>query len=197
MSAAPRPNERDLEAYGYHGLRMSAEDFLGLGETRERYELIDGVVCMSPRPNTLHQRLLVLMSLQLEEHCKSRPGVRFFPDVDLVLSGGTVYAPDIVCYGPGRVHGFPTRLDVTPDLIIEILSHGTKAYDLTTKLEDYQKFGVPEYWTYDPADGMARCFRREGNELVRASGIGDTVASAALPGFTLDLRPLREAARGA
>jgi Uma2 family endonuclease len=195
MSAAPRPNERDLEAYGYHGLRMSADDFLGLGETRERYELVQGVVCMSPRPNTLHQTLLLDIAEQVRAYCR-KSGGRVFPDVDLVIGPDTVYAPDLVCYGAGRVKGFPTRLDIPPDLVIEILSHGTKAYDLTTKLEDYQKFGVREYWTYDPADGLARCFRREGGELVRASGIGDTVASAAFPGLTLDLRPLREVAKG-
>src|ERR1043165_8849133 len=185
---------RDLEAYGYFGLRMGADDFLALGQTHERYELVHGVVCMSPRPNTLHQRLLTLISLQLEVYAKSKPGVRFFPDVDVVLSPDTVYAPDLVCYRPGRIKAYPIRLDTPPDLIIEILSHGTKSFDLTTKLEDYQKFGVGEYWTYDPADGQLRVFRRDGAELGRVMVSGDTFECATLPGFVIDLRPLREAA---
>jgi Uma2 family endonuclease len=175
---------------------MGADDFLALGQTRERYELIDGIVCKSPRPNTLHQQLLMLISFQLEDHARSHPGVRFFPSVDLALATRTVYAPDIVCYLPGRIAGFPLRLDTPPDLIIEILSHGTKSFDLTTKLEDYQKFGVGEYWTYDPADGQLRVFRRDGAELGRVMVSGDTFECATLPGFTLDLRSLREAAQG-
>ncbi|MEX2217273.1 MAG: Uma2 family endonuclease [Phycisphaerales bacterium] len=194
MSSVVRPTQQDIDAYGYLGLRMGADDFLGLGQTRERYELVHGVVCMSPRPNTLHQTLLLLIAEQLRAYCRSQAGARVFPDVDVVVAGDTVYAPDLVCYLPGRVKGYPVRLDTAPDLVVEILSHGTKAFDLTTKLDDYQKFGVPEYWTYDPSDGQLRCFRRNGAELVRVPVSGERVESTALPGFVLDLRPLREAA---
>ena len=192
MSAVPRTNPPDAV---YYGLRMDADQFLAIGETYERYELINGVVCMSPRPTTLHQRLLNLVQLQLEPYRQSHPGVAHFAEIDLVLDPKTVYIPDLVAYRAGRIKGFPARLDIPPDLIVEILSPSTTAFDLTTKREDYGKFGVAEYLTFEPTDGRLRAFRPDGKVLVEAPAFaGDTFPSAGLPGFTLDLRPLRNPA---
>src|SRR5256885_1453627 len=54
MSALPKPLGSDI---GYAGLRMTADDYLGLGETQERYELINGVVFMSPSPTPRHSEI--------------------------------------------------------------------------------------------------------------------------------------------
>jgi Uma2 family endonuclease len=192
MSAAPR--HPDADELGYFGLRMSAEEFLRLGETRDRYELVHGVVCMSPRPASLHQRLLSLIQFQLELYLRDHPGAMYLPEVNVRISADTVYSPDIVCFQPGRLAGFPIFVEVAPDLVIEVLSPGSKAFDLTTKRGDFEKFGVAEYWTYDPKDGSLRCFRRDRGRLVEAPVSGERISSTALSGFTLDLRPLRDAA---
>jgi Uma2 family endonuclease len=117
-----------------------------------------------------------------------------FPEVDWELRPDTVYSPDIACYAPGRINEMPARLTTPPDLIIEILPPGTKAFDLTTKKDDYEACGVAEYWTIDPADARVRCSARSGNRLVESAPDGDQLASSALPGLTLDLGPLRAAA---
>lgn len=188
MSAVPQPNSD----FGLTGLRMTAANFLSQSETRERYELVDGVVVMSPRPTPWHQEVVRLIMEQLGAYMKTARGTRCFADVDLVLATGKVYAPDIVCYRPGRLPRIPNVLEVAPDLVIEILSPGTKAFDLTTKRDDYEKFGVAEYLAYDPADGKLRCYRRDGDNLLDTPMAGDAFESVALPGWKLDLRPLRE-----
>ena len=48
-----------LDETCYYGLRMSAGEYLALGETQIRYELIDGVVVMSPSPTAQHQQLIM------------------------------------------------------------------------------------------------------------------------------------------
>lgn len=187
MSAVPRNNSD----FGLTGLRMTATEFLVQGETVERYELVDGVIVMSPRPTPWHQEIVRLFMEQLGAHMRTARGTRCFADVDLVLSDEKVYAPDIVCYRPGRLTRIPRVLEIAPDLVIEVLSPGTKAFDLTTKRDDYEKFGVGEYLAYDPADGKLRCYRRSGAVLLDIPVSGEVFESVALPGWKLDLKPLR------
>ncbi|MFG0284136.1 MAG: Uma2 family endonuclease [Phycisphaerales bacterium JB039] len=189
MSAAPRHSD-----LGHAGLRMSAADFFAIGETSECLQLVDGVVLMSPRPTPLHQTILRLVLRQIERYLDDHPGAACFPEVDWELRPDTVYSPDIACYAPGRIGDIPARLTTAPDLIIEILSPGTKAFDLTTKKDDYETCGVGEYWTIDPVDVRLRCYRRSGDRLLEAVPEEGAVASVALPGLTLDLGPLRAAA---
>lgn len=154
---------------------------------------------MSPRPTMFHQTLLRLTLKQLEKWLDQNPGADCFPEVDWELSPHNVYSPDLACYAPGRSPRIQARLSEPPDLLIEILSPGTKAFDLTTKKDDYERHGVAEFWAIDPLDLRVRCYRRAGSQLLEAAGAGgadgaDRVESRALPGFVLDLRPLREAA---
>ncbi|MBC7772667.1 MAG: Uma2 family endonuclease [Pyrinomonadaceae bacterium] len=191
MSAAPRwPSE-----YGYAGLRMSAQEYLALGETQDHYELINGVVCMSPKPTPRHQKIIQAIQRQLERFIDANPGFQYFLDSDVRFSDNTVYEPDLSCYRPGRVSAMPRHLSEVPDLIIEILSPGTRAFDLTVKKDDYERYGVSEYWAIDPADARVRCYRRQGELLIESPVITDSLASTALPGFVLDVVPLRTLAQ--
>ena len=188
MSAVPRiPND-----LGLAGLRMTAAEYLAHGETADRYELVDGVVFMSPRPTPRHQKIIQLMLMQLRCYGDDPPGFEFFMDVDLVLDNDRVYAPDLVCYLPGKLKQLPQVLNTPPDLLVEVLSPGTKAFDLTTKRNDYEAFGVGEYWAYDPADGRLRRFQRIAGKLVEATPAGDLAECLVLRGWSLDLRPLRQ-----
>jgi Uma2 family endonuclease len=178
---------------------MSAEEYLALGETFEHYELVDGVVTMSPRPSRAHQLVLRLIMRQFEAFLdelppESRP-VDYYPDVDIRFGPRCVYAPDLCFYLPGRVPPLTATLDIAPDLIIEILSPGNKTHDLIRKRADYGRFGVREYWIIDPADGGVRSFCRRDADLVEFPVVGDSLASEAVEGFVLDLRPLRALAR--
>ena len=40
-----------------------------------------------------------------------------------------------------------------PDFVLEVASRHTGVYDYTGKRRDYERFGVLEYWRYDPSGG--------------------------------------------
>lgn len=42
------------------------------------------------------------------------------------------------------------NLHAAPDLVIEVLSEGTRLRDLTVKRKIYARFEIPEYWIVDP-----------------------------------------------
>lgn len=180
MSAAPKfPSD-----LGYAGLRMTADEFFALGETQDRYELIDGVVVMSPSATPRHWRVVRHLTQALELW---NPAAEYFVEIDVRLGGRLVYCPDLTVYAPGRLAEVPERLTEAPDLVVEVLSPGNKATDLITKRADYERFGVREYWVFEAAGVLARAWRREGGAFVEhASDLG-VLRSAALPGLTIDL----------
>ncbi len=181
MSAAPKHPSN----VGYTGLRMTADEFFGIGETRARYELIDGVVVMSPSPTPIHWAIVRLLLRGLEEW---NTQAEIFADIDVRLRKDLVYRPDLSVYRPGRFAQIPMRLDTPPDLIVEVLSPDNKATDLITKKADYERFGVGEYWVIDPADGSTRAWVRDEGKFVDHPRVGQTLASSALEGFVFDLR---------
>ncbi len=170
---------------------MTAEEFLSLGETSECYELVDGVVSKSPKPSRDHQRILSLLIFECELFKRANPGVEYYPDIDVCFDARHVYQPDLCVYRAGRVPALPAALDVAPDLVVEILSPSNRAFDLVRKRADYGRFGVREYWVFDPADGKVRCFRNRDGQLAEVSVEGDTIASEAIEGFVLRLSQIR------
>lgn len=168
-----------------------------MGETAERYELIDGVVFMSPSPTPPHSEIALEVQFQVKAFIRSGGRARVFAETDVRLSSGLVYRPDIVVYRSDRLPaGKLARLDLPPDLVIEVLSPSTKPYDLVTKRGDYERFGAREYWVVDPDDASVRCWGQGGGVWTETLVTGDTLESAAIPGFVLDIRPLRTIARG-
>jgi Uma2 family endonuclease len=164
-------------------------------------ELIDGVVVMSPSPFPVHQAVLHEIQRQFARAQDSGAKLVVFPDTDVEFGPGLVYRPDLAVYRAERMSAIPSRLRVppAPDLIVEILSAGSKGTDLITKRDDYERTGVAEYWAIDPTPELrARVWRQEGPGSARfieaplpAPSAPDTLPSAAVPGFSLDLAALR------
>lgn len=180
---------------GYLGLRLTADDFFALGETTERLELIDGVTVTSPPPSPLHQLLLACVLYQFGLAREGGVPVEALPSTDVQFAPDLVYCPDVVAYQAHRVCPLPRRLTQPPDLVVELLSKGTRAKDLITKRDDYEKHGVGEYWAIDPADLRVRAWQRTPTApdlFTELPFRGTSVPSSAIPGFTLDLAPLRE-----
>jgi Uma2 family endonuclease len=187
MSAAPR-NPIGLS---YAGLRMSADQYLAIGETPDRYELVNGVVLMSPSGTPDHSDVFLEVSHQLQVFARKTGAIHVYAETDVRFAPDTVYRPDLCVYRKQRLPAKPARLTEPPDLIVEVLSPGTKQYDLLTKRDDYDRFGVSEYWAIDPEDGTVRCWVRESGRLVPKPVTGDSIASTALPGFALHIDEFR------
>lgn len=181
---------------GYAGLRMTADEYLALGETQQRYELIDGVVVMSPSPRPLHNRLALRIAALIDQHGGFGKACLVFPETEIRLNRGKVYRPDITVYKAGRLPANVERLELPPDLVVEILSPGSKPFDYITKRDDYEAFGVQEYWVVDPETGGVRAWHRHGSKLIETPVEGDTLASFAIAGFVLALKDIRALIQG-
>lgn len=179
-----------------HGLRMTAEEYAALPECEGWYELIDGVVCMSPSPVPLHQKVAVKIASQIDNFLESHPLGVVFVEVDVYLGegprgGDLVYRPDIVFVRQERLSKNLTRITGAPDLVVEIISTSSRRYDHETKKEDYERCGVAEYWIIDPYRKELAFYSLKQGRYIMMLPAGDRLASEAIPGFFLDLIRLR------
>lgn len=168
---------------------MSADEYLALRDDGARYELINGVVLMSPSPSFGHQMLAGNVFESIAAHIRSRRlGVVVY-ETDIRFASDLVYRPEIAFYTKSRAAGLSGTPTSPPDLIVEVLSPGTEAMDLRTKREDYERAGVREYWAIGP--DSARHLVLEGGRFSEKPIVGDKIVSAIIDGFALDLAEAR------
>ncbi|MCW5888970.1 MAG: Uma2 family endonuclease [bacterium] len=190
MDTATRP------APGYAGLRMTADEYLALPPDGERYELVEGVVVMSPSPVLRHQAVSGEVFFQLQAYLRSNPiGFAFF-EVDVRLGRGVggrdlVFRPDLIYVRRERFAVLPAYVTGAPDVACEVVSPGYRRYDRETKRTEYERHGVLEYWLFDPEDATTQLWRLEDGRYIDVTPPGDAYPSAAVPGFVLDLAPVR------
>jgi Uma2 family endonuclease len=55
---------------------------------------------------------------------------------------------------------------IAPQVVFEVLSPGNRTAELERKFQFYQRFGVEEYYQYDPDEVILRAWRRSGDQLV-------------------------------
>ena len=143
---------------------LTLEEFSAIySEKDERYELIDGIAYMMSAPSTIHQDLIIFMTLLIGNFLKGRKCKLSIAPYDVFLNEnnklkknkrvkGTVVQPDlmVICdrdkIKPDGCHG-------APDFIVEIASLSNKKNedkDYSLKLYKYFSSGVKEYWIVNP-----------------------------------------------
>ncbi len=181
----------------YRGLRMSADDFLQIPDDGFNYELIDGVVVMSPSPTPQHQAVAMEISVQIGSYLRDHPVGQAFAELDVHLGrgptgGDLVYKPELIFVRAERLAPMREKIVGAPELVVEVISRGSRRLDSETKKDDYQRFGVREYWLIDPQRKVMTFYRMQESRFVEVPAEGDTFASEAVPGFTLDLPRVRD-----
>ena len=121
-------------------------------EYKEKYrsEMLDGaIVLMAPRPATKHNRILFNIAYVFETYLRGKTCTTFPDGTDLFLTEKDRVIPDvtIVCNKDSikddGIHG-------APDLIVDVLSPGTRKRDMGYKKGLYERCGVREYWIVNP-----------------------------------------------
>jgi Uma2 family endonuclease len=180
-----------LEQGCYRGLRMTADEYLALGETTERYELIDGVVSMSPSPTFRHQQVITEIASQIRNYVSLHPIGAVAVEIDVRLADDLVYRPDVIFLSAEKAARCAERVTEVPEVVVEVVSPDSRAYDRQTKRQDYERFGVGEYWIIDPERDSLTFLRSGEQGFVEAPVAGDAYRSHAISGFSLDLARLR------
>lgn len=109
---------------------------------------------------TAHQQIVAGLSAWLRAALRGGRCRHFTAPYDVLLTSATtgasptpggdrVVQPDVlVTCDPSKIT--PRGLAGAPDFVIEVVSPGTRRFDLTVKAALYAAHGVAEYWTIDP-----------------------------------------------
>lgn len=168
------------------GRSLTRADLEAMPHDGHRYELVDGVLVVSPSPRPLHQRAILRLIVALETTCP--PEWELLPaPVDVVLAEDTVLIPDVVV---GRREDFTDQALVgAPVLAVEVLSPRTRHFDLQLKRAKFGEAGCPHYWVVDPDEPRVRCWQLFSGEYVETTSVaGDEVLELADP-FPVRFRP--------
>jgi Uma2 family endonuclease len=90
-------------------------------------------------------------------------------------------APDVmVAFGRPKGHrGSYIQFvedNVAPQVVFEIISPGNRKKEMENKLAFYQKYGIQEYYTYDPQRNIFQIYVRSGEELVQYTDMREWVS---------------------
>lgn len=167
----------------YHDLEAIPEERPG-----DRHELIDGELIVTPSPVLAHQVASANVVRVLDRHVVDRDlGIVLYAPLDIRFTPDIVLIPDIVFIAQDRLHIVGEKtIDAAPDLVIEILSPGTRQRDLREKRALYARFGVQEFWLVDLEARSVLVLALAGDRFVPVpQGEGRVILSRVLPGLAL------------
>jgi Uma2 family endonuclease len=166
------------------------ETYLAL-ETNRLIELSDGCLEVLPMATLVHQCIVIFLSAALYDHVKAQGlGYVVTAPLPIRLGPGKMREPDVLYLRPNRVSD-PKLPPNGADFVIEVLSPGpdNQERDLVTKKEEYAQAGIGEYWIVDPELKRISVLVLDGGQYREEGqyGPGQTVNSAMLPGFQVDV----------
>ena len=180
--------------------RLTFQEWQALPETKQRCEVVDGVLTMPPGPllgehQWVSNEILVVLSPFLRA---TGLGIVLPAPSDVLIRREPlrVRQPDILVLnaeltGITRPSDLVGRrfLESPPLLVVEVISPSNTRRDVEEKLVDYRSIGIPECWL---ADFRNRSFdvvdlSAETAITVATYGMDDTLRSEVLPGFELPI----------
>ena len=182
------------DAWPKRGEPFTVDDLERIPEDGRRYELIDGMLIVSPAPNVPHQRVAFVLGIQLEGACPDDLVV-FAAPVNIRFSFRSALEPDVVVARAADSGG--VRLTTTPLLVAEVLSPDSVLRDLNLKKAAYERFGIPSYWVVDPDldRPRLRAFELEGDSYTQVADVAGSEVFRARKPFNVDIVPDRLVAK--
>jgi Uma2 family endonuclease len=173
--------------------KLTYEDYLGLPDDAKRYEILDGELCVSPAPFIRHQRIVREIVFQLGQYFHARGGGEVFQaPADVVLARDSIVQPDVFVVTAARSAIVREKnVQGAPDVVVEVISEGSRKTDEVVKWKLYERYGVDEYWVVDSEIDTIKIYRRTDGAFTRVAEIttatGGAITTPILPGFSLDV----------
>ncbi|HID06571.1 MAG TPA: Uma2 family endonuclease, partial [Armatimonadetes bacterium] len=164
--------------------------------TMQRYEIVNGVMIVTPAPIMRHQwilgKLYRLLYAFVAEH---QLGTVVMAPFDIVVQREPLRTrqPDLLFISTERMPVEKLidleRLEFAPDIVVEIISPSERTSDIAKKLNDYLAIGVREVWLVNMQTKSVEVLVSVETvwQLHGLFGEGDTIKSQVLKGFEISV----------
>jgi Uma2 family endonuclease len=163
-----------------------------LSDDGRKYELVDGVLLVSPAGGR-HGQIIVRLTIRLGGFVAERQlGEVFDSSTGYRLPGGNLRSPDVSFVSAERLRegGVPQGfLYVPPDLAVEVLSPDDRPRQIIDKVGEYVAAGVRLVWVIDPERQRAM-IHRSLTELREIGPEGSLQGEDVVPDFSCPLAAL-------
>lgn len=168
-------------------VEWTVDDLASLPDDGLQYELLDGLLLVTPAPVPKHQRFVRGMFLALHAACPAETYEVFFAPLDWQPDIRTSLQPDVLVVGVDQIGA--RSLTGSLALAVEVLSPSTRRKDQVLKRSKYEDAGVQAYWIVDP-DGpsVTAWVTRDGRYLAAGAASGDEVLELSEP-FAVRVQP--------
>jgi Uma2 family endonuclease len=131
---------------------LTLEEYDALPEDSSlHYELLEGVLAVSPRPGSFHQEVAFYLMMELYRQLPRE--WTLVHDVEVALRSEfppTLRAPDVLVVPAAIAKTKPKRYNASEVLLaVEIISPGSRSMDTSIKPGEYAKAGISHYWVID------------------------------------------------
>lgn len=169
---------------------LTYDDLLAMPDDLNHYEIINGVLLVSPAPNRAHQltsiRLFRVLDAFTERHGL---GDIYYAPVDVRLTPFSVVEPDLLFIRTKRLAIYTEKgvVEGPPDLVVEIVSPSSTRIDAIDKAALYASAGVPEYWLTNPETKTFRLLILGSDGTYHDAEAADgRFQSTVIPGLVID-----------
>jgi Uma2 family endonuclease len=167
---------------------MTYAEYCLLPDDRQRYQVIEGELIVSPSPNFKHQDTVWRLGKLLRTYAEAQNlGVVVGAPMDVILEPNTIVQPDLLFIRHENIGIIGDIIEGAPDLCVEVLSPSTGLNDRYVKSLVYARCGVQEYWIIDPVRETVAVFDlQDGAYALHVEASGDAVVSSnVLAGFQI------------
>ncbi|MDX2140015.1 MAG: Uma2 family endonuclease [Chloroflexota bacterium] len=174
---------------------VSYDDFIA-GYDEMHVEWVNGAVIQMPAIDEKHDAFAAFLRMFFDGFLELTTGGRVLGDpvlmkLENVPSSRT---PDLQVLLPERLHQLRRNQVIGPaNLVVEVVSQGSRRTDTVDKLREYELGGVPEYWVLDHIRNSGKFYQLNDEgayEDVEPDENG-LYHSKALPGLAIDVSLFR------
>ncbi len=142
--------------------RYTVADLEEFPDDGNRYELLDGILLVTPAPSSIHQEISAQLLVMLREALIDRRFAKVFGPGVISRAPLVHLEPDLLVVPAGFPAGTPWSEITEHWLAVEIFSRSSRRYDRDFKRDAYIALGVQQVWLVDICDKSVEVCTKQG-----------------------------------